>query len=402
MIQTVLTLAELRTADPLAQEREGETRFCCPLCGSGKPVDNAHRSLSANLKTGVWKCHRCEEGGVLLEFRTERTEEPRRFSRNDRARSELRQRTKLSTPIEIRQIDPEKDTKWRAYAKGSTPIVDTPAADYLASRQIPIDTAKAARVRYYANWYGHPAVLFPAYDHEGKLVATQGRFINGKTDPKTITGGPIGQGAFATSGAWDSDLIIIAEAPIDALTLAAAGFPSIALCGKELRRWIIERCIRKNVALAFDSDPAGDQAAEKWTLELRKLRLQGAQIHRLRPPDGVKDWNELACQSDTIEKGIELVKQAIMLECPNSPQNTPSQPFYDSKGTSPPKSPQGPSELLLEVYRLIDNGADQQHLTTSINAFKQSCDLPNGYTDPQDPFAEDAISGLVQYLGQNG
>ena len=62
-----LTLQELEAFDPTAPDRGRERRFCCPLCGTGKRIDAAHRSLSLNTDTGAWHCHRCQAGGVLRE-----------------------------------------------------------------------------------------------------------------------------------------------------------------------------------------------------------------------------------------------------------------------------------------------------------------------------------------------
>jgi hypothetical protein len=46
-----------------------ERRFCCPTdeC-SDKRVDAGHRSLSANMDTGAWYCHRCGQSGLLTEY----------------------------------------------------------------------------------------------------------------------------------------------------------------------------------------------------------------------------------------------------------------------------------------------------------------------------------------------
>jgi len=68
-VRSVLTLADLERYDPRALERGGRRRFCCPLpdC-SAKPVDAAHRTLSVDPATGLWKCHRCGGGGQLREW----------------------------------------------------------------------------------------------------------------------------------------------------------------------------------------------------------------------------------------------------------------------------------------------------------------------------------------------
>jgi hypothetical protein len=65
-----LSLKQLDDYDPRAPYWHArERRFACPTdeC-SDKRVDAAHRSLSANMDTGAWYCHRCGQGGVLSEY----------------------------------------------------------------------------------------------------------------------------------------------------------------------------------------------------------------------------------------------------------------------------------------------------------------------------------------------
>jgi hypothetical protein len=73
------------------------------------------------------------------------------------------------------------------------------------------------------------------------------------------------------------------------MSLAAAGLPSVALCGKDLREWLARKCGLKTVYLALDADDAGDASAAKWAEQLNRY---GATVFRLRPRGGCKDWNE--------------------------------------------------------------------------------------------------------------
>jgi hypothetical protein len=69
----ILARADLERFDPQAPRRRGRYRVCCPLCGAGKPVDAAHRSLTVtNDADGLWYCHRCALGGQLREHWPER------------------------------------------------------------------------------------------------------------------------------------------------------------------------------------------------------------------------------------------------------------------------------------------------------------------------------------------
>ena len=67
-MSAALTLAELELNDPRTRTSRSQRRFLCPFCGADKPRDAAHRSLSLNVQTGRWICHRCGERGLLNEF----------------------------------------------------------------------------------------------------------------------------------------------------------------------------------------------------------------------------------------------------------------------------------------------------------------------------------------------
>jgi len=88
---------------------------------------------------------------------------------------------------------------------------------------------------------------------------------------------------FLTGGFWEQVRkgapIIVTEAPIDALSLAACGFPALALCGKSgLPQWLPIRCAFKEVMLCLDGDVAGEKGAAKLSPFLESL---GAETRRV-------------------------------------------------------------------------------------------------------------------------
>jgi 5S rRNA maturation endonuclease (ribonuclease M5) len=161
-------------------------------------------------------------------------------------------------------------------------------AEYLESRGVPDVVASQAGVRFSSEWYGRPAVLFPVRDRAGNLIAVCGRFTDGRTDPKTQSAGPKGQGVFATPGALSADVIAVVEGPMDALALWLCGVASVALIGTSWPEWLPQALAFKNVLIATDADDAGNTAANKMKVE---LEARGAKTFRLRPRIG-KDWNE--------------------------------------------------------------------------------------------------------------
>ena len=282
-----LFLAELEAFDPHAPAAPSERRFCCPLCGQGKPKDSAHRSMNVNIKNGAFICQRCDARGKLADFWENRPKmNPREF-----ARQRLQQLTALPTPTEEVPLDAEAQQKaddLRAQLDQLQPIGNTRAASYLIGRGISLDVARPSIAGFSPNWYGRAAVVFPIQNRAGEVVAAQGRYVDGREHVKTRTFGPKSQGIFMASGALDIPALIITEAPIDALSLAVAGYPAIALCGKSGPDWLPQFCFCKRVFLAFDADDAGDDAADKLIPSLQSF---GATCHRLRPEDA-KDWNE--------------------------------------------------------------------------------------------------------------
>jgi hypothetical protein len=71
-----MSLADLERFDPRAPDGgKRERRFCCPACGTEKPVDQKHRSMAVNTATGLFTCHRCQAEGKLSEWFEDRPAE---------------------------------------------------------------------------------------------------------------------------------------------------------------------------------------------------------------------------------------------------------------------------------------------------------------------------------------
>ena len=174
-------------------------------------------------------------------------------------------------------------------ATGVLELPQTPGAHYLKSRGIPDDLAGRC-ARYAPSWSGYPAVLFPVRNLSGLLVGVHGRYVGQHTGPKARSLGAIADGVFSTPGALEAPVLVITEAPIDALSLAAAGMPAVALCGTAFRPWLAEHYAPRTVLLAFDADDAGRSATDHWSAELRRV---GAYVRTMLPGAHAKDWNDV-------------------------------------------------------------------------------------------------------------
>jgi hypothetical protein len=243
-------------------------------------VDAEHRSIAVDA-AGWWTCYRCEAHGRLREHW-----QPRRAERVARVKRAFQP---AAPPVPPRAAEPPQAAfDWRGVYERAAPLPGSAGAAYLAGRGVPVALAVAAGVRFARTWYGRPAVLFPVRDRAGELVAVSGRCMDA-LKPPTLTGGPKSHGVFATPGALAAHPLVVAEAPIDALSLAAASVPAVALCGKSGPAWLPEVCAWRSVVLALDGDQAGDAAALKLAAALHPL---GVRVERWRPTAG-KDWNEL-------------------------------------------------------------------------------------------------------------
>jgi hypothetical protein len=291
----VLSLADLQAFDPYARVTQPESRFLCPGCGGAKPRDAEHRCLCANVETGLWRCCRCGAAGQLREWWKEQ-----RLTGQGRRRPA----PKTLSPRAAAKGRARATTEWQP-PDSLQPLAGTPGAEYLARRGIPVELAVEAGVLFAPDWYGRPAVVFLLRDASGNIVGAQGRHTDGRENPKAHNSTNAGAGVFATPGAWEADTLILCEGPIDALSLAAAGFPAVALLGTSYPNWLRRRSAFRRVLLAHDPDKAGDDAAGRLFPVLRSF---GARPDRVRP-EGANDWNDLLQA-----RGIEGLREAVLRE----------------------------------------------------------------------------------------
>lgn len=313
-----LSLAELERHDPQAPARGMERRFLCPFprCGD-KQNPHRHRSLAVNTETGAYYCHRCQERGLLADKRDgSRPERPDHRARLRRAFAVAPQPKPATTaPLE------DADTIGVPVAESAVALA------YLRTRGIPAELATAATLRFVPAWGAHaglagetgsgsPAIVFPMRDQAGAHCAAHGRALQG---PGKLTRGPTSAAVFATPGAIDADVVALTEGPMDALSLALCGVPALAMIGTNLPAWLCRRTYSRQVLVATDADVAGDEAAARIE---RACASYGADVRRLRPPHGVKDWNE-ALQLLGPESMRQLLDRGLRGQGPVDPEPDP-------------------------------------------------------------------------------
>jgi hypothetical protein len=283
----ILSLAVLDAYDARPAGAGPERRYCCPLSGCrDKPVDRQHQSLCVNIDSGLWTCNRCTARGKLSDRWDDRSvAEIRR--RQDRARTQLTPEPQPGRADSAPMLAP--------LVTRCVPLAGTLGHSYLVGRGIGLAVAKPAGVTFCADVYGRPGVVFPMHDRTGQLVAVNVRYTDGRTDPKARSVADRSLGVFATPGALAiASPLVVVEGPMDALSLAACGVPTVALACTRAPRWLRTAAAFRRVLVALDADAEGDKASV-----LLEDEVQGfaESVERLRPPVG-KDWNDALMQMD--------------------------------------------------------------------------------------------------------
>jgi phage/plasmid primase-like uncharacterized protein len=306
--RVALSLAEIQSSDPHPRTSAGRMRFACPLCRS------AGRHLAVDDITGRWRCWRCQSYGIIRERWADRGETSRldlAAAFGSTAEAALAAR-KLAERRPVAQEPPPDDRwPWRPAWDDAEPITYTPGAAYLRTRGIDEELAYQAGVRYADRflWRRERCVIFPFRDRAGAIVAVNARFIDVPSSDqkrKTLSRGPRSLGAFMTPGALEHAPVVVVEGPADALSLAMAGIPALALVGTSGTDWLPEACAGKQVAVALDNDERG----EDGSLRLARLIAQrGGRPFRCRP--SAHDWND-----ELREHGAAALRSAVTATLP--------------------------------------------------------------------------------------
>jgi len=220
--------------------------------------------------------------------------------------------SKILTPDDLRKIEDAKviEKALRLYCQAVN-IIGTPGGAYLESRGIPEALADNNRARYAPRFPVKikddpvkivyvPAVVFPIHSPTTKeIVGLNARLITPLQDEvgNTIKGksrGKLVLGVYVAPGANKLPEPIIVEAPIDALSLVAAGFPAFATCGASNLRYFPEIFAGKTVICGFDMD-RDPNTLEGHRRNMRKFKADhGGRVVWVKPPGGeLKDWNDM-------------------------------------------------------------------------------------------------------------
>lgn len=165
------------------------------------------------------------------------------------------------------------------------PLLGTPGQEYTERRRIPLSVADAFGVRFASDFGGRPAVVVALRDERDRVTSVHGRYLStARCHNKMLTVGA-GGGAISVPGGWRAEPLILVEGLFDALSLAACGWQAVATIGRKVP-WLAEISRGRVVWAAFDAGRPGEANADFY-----RKRLDLAQVRRLQPPPGCKDWN---------------------------------------------------------------------------------------------------------------
>ena len=256
-------------------------RAGCPFHGSDK-----QRSLYIDIESGRFGCHVCPVWGY--------TEESRERWKAQHGGQPARPLPPWERRTGADRLRPDNATmpapitgEWRSRLEAWQAALPE-AADYLAGRRIPLELVReiGGGVGMLA---GARRLVLPHTDPSGAIVSLYGRRIDGGDDDKHHhLPGPTG---WLNAAAAKGREVWLTEGPFDALALMAAGVPhAAAIFGTNGVRWEWLRGVQR-IVLAFDMDPAGDQARERHG---REAHMRGLEVLELTPDElgGKKDIAE--------------------------------------------------------------------------------------------------------------
>ena len=383
-----LSLATIEGYDHYPTEQGDWICFkCCIHKGDNQ------KSLHVHKITGKFHCWNgsCGKWGIVIE---KQPEQPAPTQARDSRRS-------AAPPLpKAEPLTPDPAAVELAKAAYAA-FKDSPAQEYAIRRGVPLDLATKTGLGYYAGIVGgidSEWLTFPLRcPISGKPTGFNARNIRSDDQKqKTRVKGPKGIFGKLPGEPIMPPEVLLVEGPFEAFAvMASPNLPPVrAVIGATHQAALYDDC--RLVVIAFDDDDAGDKGTERLVTDLNMRRLrrhEGPRIHRfrrnvLRERYGVKDLGEL------LQRGIPIALDNIPEWPPNKPQATAT----SKAATIAQEAATSVPALLEAVYAAIRNGAPTQALTAAIRELLAVCDLPQGYRDPADDFADVALPLLAAEL----
>ncbi|MFH0899234.1 MAG: phage/plasmid primase, P4 family [Pseudomonadota bacterium] len=338
----------------VGEDGSGKEWICgCPLCGKAN-------KLYVEKASGKWICFVCQEGGRSLRSLATKLGRP-----VPDGVSEHHETTPIEREHKPEPPSPEVRAVWEATVELGQKHITKGVRDYLRSR-LPDETIakfqlgeavagliyRLCQERGFASelcveagvlvapgdnyshlrvrWAG--AVLIPVRDAAGQVANLLYRLTDdmaqkmGGDRYHSLPGRP--RDLFHAAAAVGAEELLVAEGPMDAMTLDALGFPAVGLPAASIIKPDFGAAFegKRIVYVVTDNDDAGEKARKR----LRRM-FPGVPFADVRLPDGVKDANEWVAKHGATREDFErLIVEAIAsptdAEDPNEAAANATQP----------------------------------------------------------------------------
>jgi len=237
--------------------------------------------------------------------------------------------------------DPEMLAHFRLGFADRSLCYRIPASNRQAGAQLRGRLRKLGVLRKSGHEHFRGSIVVPLFDAEGRVVQMYGRKVTrglrSGTPNHLYLQGPQ-RGVFNRAAFLASKELILCEAILDALTFWCAGHRNVTTTygtsglTEDLRAALEEHGIQK-VAIAFDRDKAGDEAAERVAAELAEM---GIAAYRVQLPPG-QDVNEFATKGKAGMAGLGAALRAAVPMGPSEAAGKTARKGRQQGGAKPPK-----------------------------------------------------------------
>jgi len=273
-------------------------------------TDDNKQKLYVNLDTGLWTDFKSGEQGNLIHLVSHIENVPYSSARNFMKRKAFDAGASLfnvstlnveNKPIEVSRTIKKDSREWLEVNPKSD--INSPSNLKRLASKFAIDR-KLSSFKFFVGRTGRyfQRIIIPYFTAKGDAFYFQARTLV-KRDPKYLNPSKGLYGIKTSEILYPYDknkeYVIVAEGPLDAMTLRAAGFNATCTQGCKMSTVQAKELKGKKVILAYDNDESGRDGF--YEARKRLLSQRTNDIYSLRPPKEHKDWNDFWVASNRID-----------------------------------------------------------------------------------------------------
>lgn len=264
-------------------------------------ADDSKQKLYVNLDTGLWTDFKSGEKGNLVHLVSHIENVPYASARNFLKRKAFDSGADLfdvstlnveNKAIEVSRTIKEDSKDWLEVNPkkdiNSPSNLKRLASKFAIERKLSSFTFFVGRTgRYFQR------IIIPYFTEKGETFYFQARTLANR-DPKYLNPSKGLYGIKTSEILYPYDkskeYVMVAEGPLDAMTLRAAGFNATCTQGCKMSTVQAKELKGKRVILAYDNDESGRDGFYEARKRLFAQRTN--EVYSLKPPKEHKDWND--------------------------------------------------------------------------------------------------------------